>query len=79
MSHLALPNLVAQLTTAPIDRSYDLTAGGWITMILSVGFVTGLLGWCILKVMRESHASKLHAPLDADVDTRDSVEDRPRA
>ena len=74
MSGIAM-NVIAQLTTAPIDRSYDLTAGGWITMILSVGFVVSLLGWCILRVMRESHSEKLHAPLDADVDTRDM--DRP--
>ena len=74
MSGIAM-NVIAQLTTAPIDRSYDLTTGGWITMILSVGFVVSLLGWCILRVMRESHSEKLHAPLDADVDTRDI--DRP--
>ncbi len=29
-----------------------MTTGGWITMILSVGFVTGLLGWCIYRVLR---------------------------
>jgi hypothetical protein len=29
-----------------------MTTGGWITMILSVGFVTGLFGWCIYRVLR---------------------------
>ena len=28
-----------------------MTLGGWITLILSVGSVTGLLGWCIYKVL----------------------------
>jgi len=28
-----------------------MTIGGWITMLLSVGFVTGLLSWCIYKVL----------------------------
>ena len=29
-----------------------MTTGGWITMILSVGFVTGLFVWCISRVLR---------------------------
>lgn len=29
-----------------------MTIGGWITMILSVGFVTLLFGWCIWRVLR---------------------------
>lgn len=28
-----------------------MTTGGWITMILSVGFVVGLFLWCIIKVL----------------------------
>jgi hypothetical protein len=28
------------------------TAGGWITMLLSVGTVTVLFAWCVLKVLR---------------------------
>lgn len=35
-----------------------MTIGGWITMILSVGFVTGLFGWCLFRVLR--------GPADAD-------------
>lgn len=46
-----------------------MTIGGWIIMILSIGFVTGLFGWCIWRVLRESSPQKLHAP--ADIDTRD--------
>jgi hypothetical protein len=33
-----------------------MTVGGWITMILSVGFVTALFGWCIYRVLRGSPA-----------------------
>lgn len=35
-----------------------MTLGGWITMILSVGFVTGLFAWCIMRVLRSSHKEK---------------------
>ena len=38
-----------------------MTAGGWVTMIISVGFVTGLFAWCIYKVMTTSGESeKMH-------------------
>lgn len=29
-----------------------MTMGGWVTMSLSVGFVTGLFAWCIHRVLR---------------------------
>ena len=29
-----------------------MTTGGWINMILSVGFVTVLFTWCIIRVLR---------------------------
>ena len=42
-----------------------MTIGGWITMLLSVGFVTGLLGWCIYKVALEPDAEeRIHSPMD---------------
>jgi len=28
-----------------------MTIGGWITMILSVGFVTGLFVYCVCRVL----------------------------
>jgi hypothetical protein len=28
-----------------------MTTGGWISLLLSVGFVTGLFVWCIWKVL----------------------------
>jgi hypothetical protein len=30
-----------------------MTAGGWITMLCSVGFVVLLFGWCIWRVLSE--------------------------
>ena len=42
-----------------------MTPGGWVIMILSVGFVTGLLAWCIVKVLKEPEPSKhLHSQVD---------------
>lgn len=29
-----------------------MTTGGWLTMILSVGFVTGLFVYCLYRVLR---------------------------
>lgn len=38
-----------------------MTTGGWITMLISVGFVTGLFTWCIYKVMTTSdETEKMH-------------------
>jgi hypothetical protein len=48
-----------------------MTLGGWITMALSVGFVTSLFGWCIYRVLTSKGAlDRLHS-LD-DIDTRDT-------
>lgn len=32
-----------------------MTTGGWITMVLSVGFVTGLFIWCVWRVLTGPH------------------------
>jgi hypothetical protein len=29
-----------------------MTTGGWINLVLSVGFVTGLFTYCIIRVLR---------------------------
>jgi hypothetical protein len=47
-----------------------MTIGGWITMILSVGFVTLLLAWCIWKVLRTPEATR-HLHVELDIDTKD--------
>jgi len=42
-----------------------MTLGGWITMALSVGFVTGLLVWCLGRIVRHPEAAQhLHPPAD---------------
>jgi hypothetical protein len=47
-----------------------MTMGGWVIMVLSVGFVTGLLAWCIAKVLKAPEAPrKLHS--QADIDTHE--------
>ena len=43
---------------------------GWVTMILSVGFVTLLLGWCIYRVVKEPEAPK-HMHSQGEIDTHD--------
>jgi hypothetical protein len=47
-----------------------MTIGGWITMIVSVGFVTGLLSWCVYKVLTTPEATR-HIHGELDIDTRD--------
>jgi len=50
-----------------------MTLGGWITMAISVGFVTGLLAWCVWRVVRTPGATEhLHPP--ADLETHDVAE-----
>ncbi len=50
-----------------------MTTAGWITMVLSVGFVTGLFVWCIVQVLRRrpGHIHGLE-----DIDTGDQDEER---
>jgi len=48
-----------------------MTPGGWITMILSVGFVVTMFGWSMGKVLfGKERSEKLHS-LDG-IDTRDT-------
>lgn len=47
-----------------------MTLGGWITLILSVGFVTSLFAWCLLRILTGKQAvDRLHGL--EDIDTRD--------
>jgi len=48
-----------------------MTIGGWITMLLSVGFVTGLLSWCIYKVLT-TPGSEEHVHSQVDIDPHDA-------
>ncbi|MCC6352929.1 MAG: hypothetical protein IT577_03525 [Verrucomicrobiae bacterium] len=52
-------------------QGYRLSAAGWTVMLLSVGFVTLLLAWCIWKVLATpGETGKLHA--QADIDPHDA-------
>ncbi len=42
-----------------------MTLGGWIAMLLSVGGVTALMGWCIYKVLATPESTRhLHSQVD---------------
>ncbi|MCF7669428.1 MAG: hypothetical protein K9N48_06605 [Verrucomicrobia bacterium] len=50
-----------------------MTVGGWITMLLSVGFVTGFFAWCVYKVLVIKRPSEDFHGMD--IDTRDTDSD----
>ncbi len=54
--------------------SYRLSAGGWFTMVVSVGFVVGLFAWCIWRVLRESSTEKLHSQV-GDIEPTDELKE----
>lgn len=42
-----------------------MNTGGWIMMIVAVGAVSTLMGWCIWKVISTPESEKhLHSPAD---------------
>ncbi len=42
-----------------------MTASGWVMMVLTVGGMTGLLAWCIYKVLATPGSSEhLHSHVD---------------
>lgn len=51
-----------------------MTLGGWIIMFASVGFVVGLLSWCIYKVLTTPGSTE-HLHSQADIETPDTKED----
>lgn len=51
-----------------------MTLGGWIAMLLSVGGVTLLLGWCIYKVLATPESTR-HLHSQVDITTPDILED----
>ncbi|HEX9782930.1 MAG TPA: hypothetical protein VGA56_09420 [Opitutaceae bacterium] len=49
-----------------------MTPGGWINMLLSVGFVTALFSYCIIRVLKGPGAKKEHElahvePIEKDI------------
>ena len=51
-----------------------MTPAGWIIMILATGGMTGLLGWCIYKVLATPGSTE-HIHSQADIETPDVEED----
>ena len=51
-----------------------MTPAGWIIMILATGGMTGLLSWCIYKVLATPGSSE-HLHSQADIETPDVEED----
>lgn len=44
-----------------------MTSAGLLVMIFAIGGMTGLLGWCVYKVMSTPDSTQhLHSPLDID-------------
>jgi hypothetical protein len=49
-----------------------MTAAGWIVMLAATGGMTGLLAWCIVKVLRTPGAPEhLHSQVDIDPGDRE--------
>lgn len=54
-------------------RELGINLGGWITLILSVGGVTFLFGWCIYRVLAsEKLPGEMHG---MNIDTQDTQDD----
>jgi len=51
-----------------------MTLGGWIIMLLSVGGVASLLGWCIYKVLT-TPGSEEHMHSQADIEPPDTMDE----
>jgi multisubunit Na+/H+ antiporter MnhF subunit len=52
-----------------------MTLGGWITLVLSVGFVISLFAWCITRIlMGKQSVDRLHGL--EDIDTKDQDDER---
>lgn len=50
-----------------------MTIGGWIIMISSVGFVVGLLAWCVYKIVSTPGSTeRIHSQMD--IETPDTKE-----
>jgi len=50
-----------------------MTAAGWIIMILAVAGITGLLAWCVYRVVSTPGSSE-HLHAQSDIDPGDSEE-----
>lgn len=40
-----------------------MTPGGWVVMLGSIGLVSGLLAWCVARILRAPEAAgRVHPP-----------------
>ena len=53
-----------------------MTTGGWINLLLSVGFVTVLFVWCVGKVLFGKQAKPDHELAHVEPIERDQAEER---
>ena len=53
-----------------------MTTGGWITMILSVGFVTTLFLFCIIRVLRSPDINTEHELAHVEPIEEDDIDKR---
>lgn len=50
-----------------------MTTAGWIVMVLSLGFVLGLVGFCFYRVLTSPRAAgHMQDPLELDTHDRDT-------
>ena len=70
MNLLTLAQAAEAGAAVAAPENFHLSAGGWVVMLLSVGFVTSLLGWCIYKVLTIP-GSEQHLHSQADIETPD--------
>ncbi len=73
-TRLSLEHL--EINESEFLTAMELTTGGWIIMLFSVGLTTGGLVWCISKVLSKPNlGEQIHPPLDVGVETGDRDRD----
>jgi peptidoglycan/LPS O-acetylase OafA/YrhL len=62
--------ILAQAATQSAESAYQLNAGGWLIMIVSIAVMTSLLSWCIYKVFA-TPGSETHLHSQSDIEPPD--------
>ena len=62
-------NGIVGLLASVATDDVQLTVGGTVIMIISVGVVLGLMTFCMHRILSDKEPEKHHAPLD--INTRD--------
>ena len=68
---------LAQTTTetAILSADFDITPLGILIMVLAIGGMCSLLGWCIYKIVTVPHPEE-HLHTQADITPPDELEER---